>query len=188
MIVAALVMGASMPKASKEVPINNETLIESTQKDNDNINDTVSKQETQVVKEDTTPDVETSSASTEAEKQPEVVSTEPEVETEVAAPEVDPAPAPNPEPAPEPETSVVSEETSELSGEIFTLKIIPGDDSVSVSRRLFEAGLIDSVSSFDDYLCENRYDRFIHVGTYDISVGAGYEKIAKIITRRDYDE
>lgn len=212
MIVAALVMGASMPKttASPEI-INNETLKESVKKDNDtSLNedktgalvsadpekeseaDLLPKDENLPVNENLSDEKDTSDTegtlteegglnsdteNTEDIKTPEVSGNDiKETETDKPVEEVKTEEPKNEGPR------------IELTGETFTLKVISGDDSVSVSRRLYEAGLIESVSSFDDYLCEHRYDRFIGVGFYDIPVGADYDTMARIITRRYYGE
>ncbi len=63
------------------------------------------------------------------------------------------------------------------------ITIVRGDSSVSVSRRLFEAGLIESAVEFDQYLCKNGYDKRISVGNYEIPYGLDFEEIAKTIAR-----
>lgn len=67
--------------------------------------------------------------------------------------------------------------------ETVTITVVKGDSSVSVSRDLEEAGLVESAKDFDRYLCNNGYDKRISVGTYEIPIGTLEEKIAKIITR-----
>ncbi len=64
-----------------------------------------------------------------------------------------------------------------------TITIVRGDSSVSVSRDLAEAGLVDSAKAFDAYLCGNGYDKRISVGNFQIYPGSTYEEIAKIISR-----
>lgn len=75
----------------------------------------------------------------------------------------------------EPETVV---EPSQTAG--ITIK--RGDDSGSVSRQLYEAGLVENAKEFDNYLCNNGYSRSINPGTYEIAPGTSEEEIAKIIT------
>lgn len=65
----------------------------------------------------------------------------------------------------------------------LTITIVRGDSSVSVSRDLAEAGLVDSAKAFDAYLCGNGYDKRISVGNFQIYPGSTYEEIAKIISR-----
>lgn len=79
-------------------------------------------------------------------------------------------------PMPEDESGFVSED------EKVTLKVIRGDSSVSVSRRLFEAGLVESAVEFDKYLCENGYDKIISVGEYELDFSMSFEEIANKIT------
>ncbi|HKM35852.1 MAG TPA: hypothetical protein VJY54_14080 [Lachnospiraceae bacterium] len=74
-------------------------------------------------------------------------------------------------------TPIVSDE-----GELVTITIQSGESSVSVSKSLAEAGLVESASSYDKYLCSNEYDKKIVTGTYHIPMGATYEDIAKVIT------
>lgn len=65
-----------------------------------------------------------------------------------------------------------------------TITIVRGDSSDSVSRMLEEAGLVDSASAYDKYLCQNGYDKSIRVGKFDIPADATGEEIAKMITGR----
>ena len=66
--------------------------------------------------------------------------------------------------------------------ETVEIHIVSGDSSVSVSKKLAEAGLVEDVKEYDRYLCANGYDKKIRVGSYTISVNATLEEIAKIIT------
>ena len=63
-----------------------------------------------------------------------------------------------------------------------TITIKKGSDSGSVSRVLYEAGLVENVKAFDNYLCNNGYSRSINPGIYEIAPGTSEEEIAKIIT------
>ena len=63
-----------------------------------------------------------------------------------------------------------------------TITIVRGDSSDSVSRRLEEAGLVDSATAYDKYLCQNGYDKSIRIGTFEIPADATGEEIAKMIT------
>ena len=63
-----------------------------------------------------------------------------------------------------------------------TITIKKGSDSGSVSRQLYEAGLVENAKAFDNYLCNNGYSRSISPGIYEIAPGTSEEEIAKIIT------
>ena len=76
-----------------------------------------------------------------------------------------------------------TEENLVKTSESYTLEISKGATSDSVSRLLKQGGLIDNPSDFDNYLCKNGYDKRIQDGVFKIPAGAGYEEIAKIITR-----
>ena len=67
--------------------------------------------------------------------------------------------------------------------EIIKLTIISGQSSVAVSKLLEDAGLVESATEYDKYLCANGYDKKIRAGTYEIPAGADAELIARIITR-----
>lgn len=95
-----------------------------------------------------------------------------------ASPSVSPemsAPADSASPESEPETN---------TGETITITIHSGQSSVAVSKMLEEAGLVESASAYDKYLCANGYDKRLKTGTHVIPVGATEEEIARIITSR----
>lgn len=110
-----------------------------------------------------------------------VPTTEPEV-TEEPTPTEIPEPTEEPQPTEEPVPSAEPEETPQ-TGETVVLVIKSGETSWSISKALFELGLVESASDFDSYLCKNGYDKKIRIGEYKISVGATYEEIAKLIAR-----
>ena len=64
-----------------------------------------------------------------------------------------------------------------------TVSIPGGLGSESVAAILEREGLVDSASSFNRYLVENRIDRIIRSGVKTIPDGASYEQIADIITK-----
>lgn len=116
---------------------------------------------------------------TETQEQKEITEeTEPaaepqETQTETAEPET----TASPEPVAEPETTAAPEQTQTAG-----ITINRGADSGSVSRQLYEAGLVENAKAFDNYLCNNGYSRSINPGTYEIAPGTSEEEIAKIIT------
>ena len=140
----------------------------------------------------------TESASEDAKETQEQNNTEPETETTVATesqateetastsepektatPEStsEPEQTATPETTPEPEKTAAPEQTQTGS-----ITIRRGADSGSVSRQLYEAGLVEDAKAFDNYLCNNGYSRSINPGTYEIAAGTSEEEIAKIIT------
>ena len=102
--------------------------------------------------------------------------TEPE-ETQTPEATTEPEVTATPEATQEPEVTKVPEQTQTAG-----ITINRGDDSGSVSRRLYEAGLVENAKAFDAYLCNNGYSRSINPGTYEIAPGTSEEEIAKIIT------
>ena len=118
-----------------------------------------------------------------ANKNEDVVSDEkvdeetPDVETEI---EDEPVEEKTDEPAEEPIEEPADENTDD--SESVTITVVGGDSSWSVSKRMEEAGLIESASEFDKYLCQNGYDKRIRLGNYEITKDMSYEQMAKIIT------
>ena len=114
-----------------------------------------------------------------ANKNEDVVSDEkvdeetPDVETEIEEETIE-------EPIEEPIDEPADENTDE--SEAVTITVVGGDSSWSVSERMEEAGLIESASDFDKYLCQNGYDKRIRLGNYEITKEMSYEQMAKIIT------
>lgn len=100
---------------------------------------------------------------------------EPETATEPKAP-AEPEMTTKPEATEEPELITAPEQSQ------TTITIKKGSDSGSVSRVLYEAGLVENAKAFDNYLCNNGYSRSINPGIYEIAPGTSEEEIAKIIT------
>lgn len=100
-----------------------------------------------------------------------------------------PTTAPEPSPVSEPTAVPTAEPVQAGSGEqnagTITIQVNSGDGSLTVSRKLEEAGLVASATDFDLYLCQNGYDKRLNVGTFEIPAGAGQEQIAKIIARME---
>lgn len=68
--------------------------------------------------------------------------------------------------------------------EMAVISIKKGESSVSVSKSLAAAGLVDDAAAYDKYLCSNGYDKSLSVGSYKIPLDATEEEIAKVITRK----
>ena len=100
---------------------------------------------------------------------------EPETTTEPEA-TAEPKMTTEPEATAEPELITAPEQSQ------TTITIKKGSDSGSVSRMLYEAGLVENAKAFDNYLCNNGYSRSINPGIYEIAPGTSEEEIAKIIT------
>ncbi len=112
---------------------------------------------------------------------PEATAT-PEPTTEpTAVPTPDATPAPTTKPTPSATPVPAEESTQEVEG--ITIQINSGDGSYTVCKKLEEAGLVDSASDFDTYLCEKGYDKRINVGTFTIPEGAEPDQIARILAR-----
>lgn len=82
------------------------------------------------------------------------------------------------------EQKAPSEEASsqQTTAAAASVTIISGDGSYTVARKLEEAGVVSSASAYDDFLCQNGYDKRLRTGTFQIPAGASDEQIAKIVT------
>ena len=71
----------------------------------------------------------------------------------------------------------------EVKSSAKKLKIVSGDMSQTVSKKLERLGIIDDAESFDNYMNRNGYSRNITVGSFSISPDDTYRDIAKKITK-----
>ena len=81
------------------------------------------------------------------------------------------------------ETSSSSDDSNvnAIGGQIT---IVSGDSSYRVAQKLADAGIVSSASSYDLFLCNNGYDRYIRTGNFTIPAGSSDLEIAKMITGR----
>ena len=80
-------------------------------------------------------------------------------------------------------TATPAIDTSKLkTGQKVSFTVESGLLSSSVAREMKKAGIIADDTAFDHYLVENNLGRKVIAGTYELTVGASYEEIAKIIT------
>jgi hypothetical protein len=66
--------------------------------------------------------------------------------------------------------------------ETIDITVAKGDDSGTVSRKLYNAGIVDSASEYDAYLMQHGYDKKISVGTKTINVTDTWQEIAEKLT------
>lgn len=78
---------------------------------------------------------------------------------------------------------VESEDDSlQQTGSAVSITIVSGDGSYTVAKKLEDAGAVFSASDYDNYLCQNGYDKRLRTGTFQIPAGASNEQIARIVT------
>ncbi len=82
------------------------------------------------------------------------------------------------------EESKESEELPDNADDVVKIKIVSGDDSGTVARKLQTAGLVDNASEFDAYLMQHGYDKKIAVGEKEIPMDATWLEIAEKISSR----
>ncbi|MCD8039003.1 MAG: hypothetical protein LUE96_07960 [Lachnospiraceae bacterium] len=90
------------------------------------------------------------------------------------------------EEASEPEASDdadTSDKPEDDRAQAVTIEISKGDDSGSVSRKLYNAGLVENASEFDAFLMQHGYDKKINTGTKLIYPDDSWQEIAEKLTR-----
>lgn len=155
--------------------------------------------EEMTTEEESTPVVETTEEETEEETTLEETTEEAVSEEEAAASAAEPSEAePEPEPpaeepssqeaesqavVPEAEPSESAEPSEPVSPNTEPVSIIVnrGEGSDTVSRRLYEAGLVPDANEYDRYLMTNGYDKRISTGEHSIPAGASWDEIARIL-------
>ena len=125
--------------------------------------------------------------------------------------ETDAAPAPETTAAPEitaepettaaPETTKAPETTQEQTtkqeetttqppapavadGQVVHILIPGGTGSYAAAKILKDAGLIDDLDAFDQFMIQGGYESKLVVGEYDIQKGSDFTTIARAITRK----
>jgi hypothetical protein len=68
--------------------------------------------------------------------------------------------------------------------ENIEISVVGGDDSGKVSRKLYNAGIVDSASEFDAFLMQHGYDKKISVGTKTININDTWQEIAEKLTSK----
>lgn len=82
------------------------------------------------------------------------------------------------------EVEIESTEETVNKEEVVWIKIIRGDDSGTVARKIQTAGLVDNASEFDAYLMQHGYDKKISIGEVEIEKGSTWLEIAEKISGR----
>ena len=65
------------------------------------------------------------------------------------------------------------------TGETVKVEVNSGMSSESVAAAVMKAGLVESDTEFNKYLCENGYDKRLRVGSFEIQKGSDFETISK---------
>ena len=79
-----------------------------------------------------------------------------------------------------------NDSTQEEAGEereYVTLIVESGDVGKTVSTKLYEAGLIESIEEYNNFLSGNNYSYRIRAGEYHIPIGADHQEIANILCK-----
>lgn len=73
------------------------------------------------------------------------------------------------------------EQTEETIKRYVVISVTSGNGSELVSRKLYEAGLVDSAVQFNRFLVANGYAKILRAGDHAIPIGATKEEMAKIL-------
>lgn len=87
--------------------------------------------------------------------------------------------------ASEPSSAIIVTPSGEgaVSGTDVEIVIVSGDDSGTVARKLYNAGLIDNASEYDAFLMQHGYDKRLSTGTKIVGAADSWQEIAEKITR-----
>lgn len=144
----------------------------------------VAQPETPVEKEDDPPEAEKPEEADDT--QLPVAKPVEEAAKETAGEQNKPLPAAKPETA-KTDTNEMNrqEDNASSSLKVEKVTIVSGDGSYTVALKLKEAGVVMSAETFDDFLCENGYDKKLRTGTFQIPADASDEQIARIVTGQE---
>ena len=79
------------------------------------------------------------------------------------------------------DNSSVAISPEEVVENYIVILVESGNGSEIISRRLYEAGLVNSAVEYNKFLVRNGYDRKLKVGNHEIPAGATEEEMAKIL-------
>lgn len=87
--------------------------------------------------------------------------------------------------ASEPSSAIIVTPSGEgaVPGTDVEIVIVLGDDSGTVARKLYNAGLIDNASEYDAFLMQHGYDKRLSTGTKVVGATDSWQEIAEKITR-----
>lgn len=88
------------------------------------------------------------------------------------------------EPATEAVVIVTPSDEPSNAGDEIQIVIAKGDDSGTVSRKLYNAGLIENAAEYDAFLMQHGYDKKISTGTKIIYATDSWQEIAEKLTRK----
>lgn len=66
----------------------------------------------------------------------------------------------------------------------ITIEISRGDDSGTVARKLYNAGLVESAAEYDAFLMQHGYDKKLNTGVKYIDVNDSWQDIAEKLTKK----
>ena len=66
----------------------------------------------------------------------------------------------------------------------ITIEISRGDDSGTVARKLYNAGLVESAAEYDAFLMQHGYDKRLSTGTKNIDVTDSWQEIAEKLAKK----
>lgn len=85
----------------------------------------------------------------------------------------------------------MSEETEPLStpsvdgqGNTVTIEILRGDDSGTVARKLYNAGLVENAAEYDAFLMQHGYDKRLNPGVKTIYATDSWQDIAEKLAKK----
>lgn len=79
----------------------------------------------------------------------------------------------------------ITEKKEEKVEKFIVISVNPGNGSELISRKLYDAGLVESAILFNRFLVANEYDKILRSGDHEIPLGATEEEMARILCGLD---
>ena len=73
---------------------------------------------------------------------------------------------------------------AEGQGNTVTVEILKGDDSSTVARKLYNAGLVENAAEYDAFLMQHGYDKKLNPGTKTLHAADSWQDIAEELAKK----
>ncbi|MDE6912595.1 MAG: hypothetical protein K2P35_02735 [Lachnospiraceae bacterium] len=82
------------------------------------------------------------------------------------------------------ETESQDMSAAEEQGNAVTIEILKGDDSGTVARKLYNAGIVENAAEYDAFLMQHGYDKRLNPGVKTIYAADSWQDIAEKLAKK----
>lgn len=82
------------------------------------------------------------------------------------------------------ETESKDMSAAEEQGNAVTIEILKGDDSGTVARKLYNAGIVENAAEYDAFLMQHGYDKRLNPGVKTIYAADSWQDIAEKLAKK----